>query len=55
LIRPSELARWGRRAGLTLQDVSGLTFDPFTSRSHLSRDASVNYLAHFTREPAAGH
>jgi 2-polyprenyl-6-hydroxyphenyl methylase/3-demethylubiquinone-9 3-methyltransferase len=55
LIRPSELARWGRHAGLTLEDVSGLTFDPFTSHCHLSRDASVNYLAHFTREPAAGH
>ena len=49
LIRPSELARWGRDAGLTLQDVSGLTFDPFTSQTRISRDASVNYLAHFTR------
>ena len=55
LIRPSELARWGRAAGLTLRDVSGLTFDPFTSQTRLSGDASVNYLAHFTREAAAGH
>jgi 2-polyprenyl-6-hydroxyphenyl methylase/3-demethylubiquinone-9 3-methyltransferase len=50
LVRPSELARWGRDAGLVLQDVSGLAFDPFTAQSKLSRDASVNYLAHFTRE-----
>jgi 2-polyprenyl-6-hydroxyphenyl methylase/3-demethylubiquinone-9 3-methyltransferase len=55
LIRPSELARWGRDAGLTLQDVSGLTFDPFTSQTRISRDASVNYLAHFTREAALSH
>ncbi len=55
LIRPSELARWGRAAGLILQDVSGLTFDPFTGHGSLSRDPSVNYLAHFTRAAAPGH
>lgn len=50
LIRPSELARWGRDSGLALQDVSGLTFDPFTAQSRLSPDASINYLAHFTHQ-----
>jgi 2-polyprenyl-6-hydroxyphenyl methylase/3-demethylubiquinone-9 3-methyltransferase len=50
LIRPSELARWGRDCGLALEDVSGLAFDPFTAQSRLSPDASVNYLAHFTRQ-----
>jgi 2-polyprenyl-6-hydroxyphenyl methylase / 3-demethylubiquinone-9 3-methyltransferase len=49
LIRPSELARWGRDAGLDLEDVSGLAFDPFTSRASLSADPSVNYLAHLVR------
>jgi 2-polyprenyl-6-hydroxyphenyl methylase/3-demethylubiquinone-9 3-methyltransferase len=50
LVRPSELARWGRDAGLVLQDVSGLAFDPFTAQAKLTGDANVNYLAHFTRE-----
>jgi 2-polyprenyl-6-hydroxyphenyl methylase/3-demethylubiquinone-9 3-methyltransferase len=50
LVRPSELAQWARAAGLVLQDVSGLAFDPFTAQARLSRDASVNYLAHFIRE-----
>jgi len=50
LVRPSELAQWGRHAGLVLQDVTGLAFDPFTAQASLSRDTSVNYLAHFTRE-----
>jgi 2-polyprenyl-6-hydroxyphenyl methylase / 3-demethylubiquinone-9 3-methyltransferase len=50
LVRPSELARWARAAGLLLQDISGLAFDPFTAQASLSGDASVNYLAHFTRE-----
>ena len=53
LVRPSELARWGRQAGLTLEEVSGLAFDPFTSQTSLSRDARVNYLAHFSRGAAA--
>ncbi len=47
LIRPSELARWGRAAGLSLLEIAGLDFDPFTGRCALSRDPSVNYLAHF--------
>jgi 2-polyprenyl-6-hydroxyphenyl methylase / 3-demethylubiquinone-9 3-methyltransferase len=49
LVRPSELARWARAAGLSLQDISGLAFDPFTAQASLSGDASVNYLAHFIR------
>jgi 2-polyprenyl-6-hydroxyphenyl methylase/3-demethylubiquinone-9 3-methyltransferase len=54
LVRPSELAQWGRHADLVLQDVTGLAFDPFTAQASLSRDTRVNYLAHFTREgPAA--
>lgn len=50
LVRPSELAQWGRAADLTLREVSGLAFDPFTSQARLSDDPGVNYLAHF-----AGH
>ncbi len=53
LVRPSELAQWGRAAGLVLQDISGLAFDPFTAQAHLAPDTSVNYLAHFTREAVA--
>jgi 2-polyprenyl-6-hydroxyphenyl methylase/3-demethylubiquinone-9 3-methyltransferase len=53
LVRPSELAQWARAAGLVLQDVSGLAFDPFTAQASLSRDARVNYLAHFIREGPA--
>jgi 2-polyprenyl-6-hydroxyphenyl methylase / 3-demethylubiquinone-9 3-methyltransferase len=51
-IRPSELARWGREAGLTLRDLTGLTYNPLTRAFRLSSNTSVNYLAHFSR-PAA--
>jgi 2-polyprenyl-6-hydroxyphenyl methylase/3-demethylubiquinone-9 3-methyltransferase len=43
-IRPSELARWCRDAGLSLQASRGLEYNPFTKRYWLSADTSVNYL-----------
>jgi 2-polyprenyl-6-hydroxyphenyl methylase/3-demethylubiquinone-9 3-methyltransferase len=48
-IRPSELARFGREAGLELTDLTGMGYDPFARRARLTSDTSVNYLAHFVR------
>ena len=48
-IRPAELARWARAAGLTLKGTAGIELNPFTERAVLSADVSVNYLAHFER------
>jgi 2-polyprenyl-6-hydroxyphenyl methylase/3-demethylubiquinone-9 3-methyltransferase len=48
-IRPSELARWGRAAGLELEDLTGITYNPLTRAFRLSPNTSVNYLAHFRR------
>jgi 2-polyprenyl-6-hydroxyphenyl methylase/3-demethylubiquinone-9 3-methyltransferase len=49
LIRPAELARWARAAGLTLKTLTGIELNPFTRRVALTRDVAVNYLAHFQR------
>jgi len=46
-IRPSELARWGRDAGLDLMDLTGIAYNPLTRAFRLSPDTGVNYLAHF--------
>ena len=48
-IRPSELARWGRAAGLQLRDLTGITYTPLTRSFRLSDHTAVNYLAHFIR------
>jgi 2-polyprenyl-6-hydroxyphenyl methylase/3-demethylubiquinone-9 3-methyltransferase len=48
-IRPSELARWGRDAGLDLKDLTGIAYNPLTRAFRLSPDTRVNYLAHFRR------
>jgi 2-polyprenyl-6-hydroxyphenyl methylase / 3-demethylubiquinone-9 3-methyltransferase len=51
-IRPSELARWGRSAGLELLDLTGITYNPLTRVFSLSPNTDVNYLAHFRRTEA---
>jgi 2-polyprenyl-6-hydroxyphenyl methylase/3-demethylubiquinone-9 3-methyltransferase len=44
-IRPSELAGWIREAGLTLEGMTGMTYNPLTQHYRLDeRDVSVNYL-----------
>jgi 2-polyprenyl-6-hydroxyphenyl methylase/3-demethylubiquinone-9 3-methyltransferase len=43
-IRPSELARDCREAGLNWQHTRGMEYNPFTRRYWLSADTSVNYL-----------
>jgi 2-polyprenyl-6-hydroxyphenyl methylase/3-demethylubiquinone-9 3-methyltransferase len=49
LIRPAELARWARAAGLGLCELAGIELNPFTGRVALTADVSVNYLAHLQR------
>ena len=42
--RPSELAGGLRRAGLRLEELAGLAYDPWRDRWRLGTDLSVNYL-----------
>jgi 2-polyprenyl-6-hydroxyphenyl methylase/3-demethylubiquinone-9 3-methyltransferase len=48
-IRPAELARWARAAGLEIKDLSGISYNPLTRSFRLSNNTDVNYLAHFIR------
>ncbi len=48
-IRPSELERWARAAGLELQDLTGMTYNPLTQEYKLGNDVDVNYLARFKK------
>lgn len=46
-IKPSELAKWLRDAGLQLCNMTGLTYNPLTKRYKLnSNDVDVNYLVY---------
>jgi len=44
LIRPSELAAYSREAGLSVTDLTGMTYNPITKVYSLGRDVDVNYL-----------
>lgn len=48
-IRPSELERWARRAGLELRDSTGLHYNPVTREYSLGPNVDVNYFMHFRR------
>jgi len=49
-IKPSELSRWCREAGLYVEEVLGMTYNPITKRYRLERDCDVNYLLRCRRE-----
>jgi len=49
-LKPSELARHCRAAGLTLKSVIGMSYNPITKVYSLNNDASVNYLMHCVRD-----
>jgi 2-polyprenyl-6-hydroxyphenyl methylase/3-demethylubiquinone-9 3-methyltransferase len=49
-VKPSELARYCRSAGLTLKSVIGMGYNPLTKVYSLNHDTGVNYLMHCVRD-----
>jgi 2-polyprenyl-6-hydroxyphenyl methylase/3-demethylubiquinone-9 3-methyltransferase len=48
-IKPSELARHCRDAGLDVREIIGMSYNPFTRVYSLGTDTDVNYLVHCVR------
>jgi len=48
-IRPSEMARYFRNAGLEDRDITGMTYNPVTKRYKLGNDVDVNYFMHASK------
>jgi 2-polyprenyl-6-hydroxyphenyl methylase/3-demethylubiquinone-9 3-methyltransferase len=48
-IRPSELARCARKAGLMVVDIAGLEYDPIRETARQSANVDVNYMMHLQR------
>jgi 2-polyprenyl-6-hydroxyphenyl methylase/3-demethylubiquinone-9 3-methyltransferase len=46
-IKPSELSQSARAAGLELQGIVGIEYNPFNKRFSLGKDIDVNYIAAF--------
>lgn len=49
-LRPAELARFCREAGLSVGEVVGMSYNPLTRSYSLGRDTSVNYLVRARRD-----
>jgi 2-polyprenyl-6-hydroxyphenyl methylase/3-demethylubiquinone-9 3-methyltransferase len=49
-IKPSELSRWARAAGLRAEELMGMTYNPITRRYRLGRNCDVNYLLACVRD-----
>jgi len=53
-IKPSELGNLLRRAGLQVDGISGMSYNPLTRVYSLGRDTDVNYILHASkRRPVA--
>jgi len=52
-IRPSELAQAARDAGLSMVELTGMTYNPLTRSASLGRDTDVNYLMALRRPASA--
>ena len=48
-IKPAELIRMAREAGLDLVSMTGMSYNPLTKVYSLGDDTSVNYLVHLRR------
>ncbi len=48
-IRPHEMDSWMRAAGLEMQNLSGMSYNPLSRRYTLGQDIEVNYLIHTLR------
>ena len=49
-IKPSELAKWIREAGLNSKETIGLSYNPITGNYWLGKDIKVNYMVHAKKE-----
>lgn len=49
-IKPSEMAKSARKAGLNWEEITGMTYNPITKHYKLNpNDVDVNYLVHTTK------
>ena len=49
-IKPSELAKWIREAGLATKETIGLSYNPITGNYWLGKDIQVNYMVHAKKD-----
>ncbi|MEO5373793.1 MAG: bifunctional 2-polyprenyl-6-hydroxyphenol methylase/3-demethylubiquinol 3-O-methyltransferase UbiG [Alphaproteobacteria bacterium] len=53
-VKPSELAIGLRQGGMTVRDITGMTYHPIAGQWQASRDIDVNYMVFATRSAVGG-
>jgi 2-polyprenyl-6-hydroxyphenyl methylase/3-demethylubiquinone-9 3-methyltransferase len=48
-VKPAELDGWAEAAGMTLQNLTGLHYNPFLKRYSMGGNTHVNYMMHFRK------
>jgi len=48
-IKPSEMERWARHAGLTTRELTGMHYNPLSKQFSLGQGVDVNYIAYCVR------
>jgi 2-polyprenyl-6-hydroxyphenyl methylase/3-demethylubiquinone-9 3-methyltransferase len=48
-ISPAELESWARNVGLSVRELTGMSYNLFTKKYSLGHDVSVNYLMHCSK------
>ena len=48
-VKPVELEDWGKAAGLTFRNLTGLHYNPFTGNYSMGGNTHVNYMMHFKK------
>jgi 2-polyprenyl-6-hydroxyphenyl methylase/3-demethylubiquinone-9 3-methyltransferase len=48
-IRPSEMDQWCRQAGLEIQNITGMSYNPLTRCYSATKNVDVNYILHAVR------
>jgi len=52
-IKPSELCRWLRASGMTVEDITGIHYNPLERTARTGGHVNVNYLIHATKSDQA--
>ena len=52
-IKPSELCRWLRNAGMKVEDITGIHYNPLERTARTGGQVTVNYLVHATKTDQA--
>ena len=49
-VKPSEMVAWAEDSDLSLQNIMGLHYNPFTRKYSLGGNVHVNYMVHFKKK-----